>query len=206
MTLSDDIKLYLPKYLSDEDTKKLLKNLEQFPNNIDSRFYAKTLSDKKVLFQGDGFLNGFPVINLPESKIINTVPVIVVSNTCDNDENNKRKIHRPSVSYCPIINFQKFEKMLFDKFPNEKDSIFSTLESVKKQMVTNVLFLPAYQYGLEYDGIVFFDKIMSSNAEIISLNEICEKRLFSLSDYGFYVFLFKLSIHFTRIQENVSRS
>ncbi|HSW60221.1 MAG TPA: hypothetical protein VLJ60_05445 [bacterium] len=206
MTLSDDIKLYLPKYLSEEGTRELLKNLKQFPNNIDSRFYTRIPLDKEVLLQGDGFLDGFPVTNLPESEIKSNIPVIIISNTCDNDENNNRKTPRPFVSYCPIVNFQKFENMLFKKFPNERDSISSILESIKKQMVTNILFLPAYQNGLKYDGIVFFDKIISSNAEIISIGQIPEKRLFSLSDYGFYVFLFKLSIHFTRIQENVSRS
>ena len=46
---------------------------------------------------------------------------------------------------------------------------------------------------------------MSVDNSYISREELNSKRLFSLSDYGFYMLLFKLSVHFSRIQEKVNR-
>lgn len=59
--------------------------------------------------------------------------------------------------------------------------------------------------GLERDSIVFLDRVNNLPIDTLPHNEISEQRLFTLSDYGFYLFLFKLSIHFTRIRDAVSR-
>ena len=47
-----------------------------------------------------------------------------------------------------------------------------------------------------------------NNCDLQSLDvvELTQNRLFTLSDYGFYVFLFKISIHLTRIRENIQRN
>lgn len=80
----------------------------------------------------------------------------------------------------------------------------SHINSLKKQLVTQILYLPK-GYGLKYDGIVFLDRINNISHRDIDRLKLNEKRLFTLSDYGLYLFLLKLSIHFTRIQEKVDR-
>ena len=58
---------------------------------------------------------------------------------------------------------------------------------------------------LKYDAIVLLDRLNNCPAEIIRKEMIEKQRLFTLSNYGFYLFLIKISIHFTRIREGVDR-
>src|SRR5690554_1947291 len=101
MKLSEDIKLYLPKYLSYESTKRLLQEIKNFPNNINDIFYTDRLKNEKFIFQGDA-IKDLPVINLPDETIKET-PSIVLSNTCDLDLENKRAFSS-QVCYAPIFN------------------------------------------------------------------------------------------------------
>ena len=55
------------------------------------------------------------------------------------------------------------------------------------------------------DSIVFFDRVCNFPNNKIPRENLKEQRLFTLSDYGSYLFLLKLSIHFTRIQDKVER-
>lgn len=57
-----------------------------------------------------------------------------------------------------------------------------------------------------YDAIVRLDKVCSLNRSLISNEAINQQRLFTLSDYGLYLFLLKISIHFTRIRERIDRN
>lgn len=79
----DEIKIYLPKFLSAESDRELFKGLKDFPDNIDERLYTTYLHDTKIIYQGDG-LNNLLVVNLPKSEI-KPVPGIILSNTCDID-------------------------------------------------------------------------------------------------------------------------
>ena len=85
------------------------------------------------------------------------------------------------------------------------ESINDHIARIKKQYISHIFFLPAGSQ-LENDSIVLFDRINSLPNSLQDRNKIPEQRLFTLSDYGFYLFLYKLSIHFTRIRENVSRN
>ena len=53
----DEIKKYLPKYLSREATEKLFQDLKDFPENIHKKFYGNVLNNENDLFQGDGILD-----------------------------------------------------------------------------------------------------------------------------------------------------
>lgn len=105
----EEIKKYLPKYLSEESTKSLFEDLKAFPDNISSRFYGNVLDDELTIFQGDG-VRDLPVINLPDIKI-EPCPAIVISNTCDISAENDRKIE-PKILYCPLLRISKFEIQL----------------------------------------------------------------------------------------------
>ncbi len=196
----DEIKKYLPKYLSPEATEKLFQDLKDFPENIHKRLYGDVLEDENDVFQGDGIID-LPVINLPD-EIVRKGKVMILSNTCDISLDNKR-IFFPRIMYCPILRLSKFIEMLRKReITNERINQF--VDVIKKQEVSSIFYLP--QGGnLEEDYIAILENVNNCDIKVIQKEEIKKQRLFSLSNYGFYLFLFKLSIHFTRIREAVER-
>jgi hypothetical protein len=197
----EEIRIYLPQYLSAESTKILFEELEQFPENIDKRLYTINLYEQDaILFQGDG-IKDMPLVSLPEPTIY-SAPAMLLSNTCDNDPRKGRYI-KPNLIYAPIVILRKLIDVLTEEGV-EKAKIESLIVSIRKQHVTQIFYLPS-GYGIEEESIVFFDKINSCN-NFLEGKELRDIRLFCLSDYGFYLFLFKLSVHFTRIQAKVDRN
>ena len=56
MTDFEEIKKYLPKYLSEESTKTLFEDLKAFPDNINNRFYSNVLDDELTIFREMAFV------------------------------------------------------------------------------------------------------------------------------------------------------
>ena len=197
----DDIKIYLPKFLSAESEKELFAGLKDFPNNIDGRLYTSYLYDSEIIYQGDGLMD-LLVVNLPSPEI-RPVPSMILSNTCDIALENMRNF--PSqVVYAPIFNLKKYHDKLYLKSRNSKKQIDSHIDSIKHQRITQIFFLPKIEDKID-DSIVFFDRVCNFPNKLMERNNLKERRLFTLSDYGAYLFLLKLSIHFTRIKDNVER-
>ncbi len=196
-----DIELYLPKYLSPETEDKLFKDLSSFPDNIDDRIYISNELDPDVIYQGDG-LNDLLVINLPEQDI-HKLPCMVLSNTCDINLGNKRQF-RSNIIYSPIVKLDKYASLLISNGIYDAQSIESHLITLKNQRITQIFYLPIGM-NLDYEGLIFFDRLVSCDNESIDRTNINEQRLFTLSQYGHYLFLFKLSVHFTRIMEGIER-
>ncbi len=197
----EDFKLYLPKFLSAESDKELFDSLKEFPNNIDTRIYTNYLSDTDTIYQGDG-INNMLFVNLPKPDI-KPVPSMILSNTCDIDLVNVRNF--PSqIVYAPIFNLTKYQEALCGNSKKTKEQIDSHIQSIKKQEITQIFYLPKVEGKID-DSIVFFDRVCNFPNKEISRDNLKEKRLFTLSDYGAYLFLLKLSIHFTRIQDKVER-
>ena len=199
MTSFEDIKKYLPQYLSDSDAKQLFSALKDFPNNIDSRFYNSYNLDDNILYQGD-CLKDIPAFNLPDIRT-KLSQSMTISNTCDMDLNNKR-LWNTRILFSQIILLEKLEKALYQKF--SEDRISNYISSLKKQQITNAFYLPKSK-NLD-EAIVFFDYTNSFDINFVDRESLKVKRLVSLSNYGFYILLLKLSIHFTRIQEKVQRN
>ena len=79
--------------------------------------------------------------------------------------------------------------------------VYTKNESGKFQGIIEV----AVEFMKE-DSIIYFDQINHCvNTEEISA-DLNSRRLFTLSQYGHYLFLLKLSIHFTRLTESIARS
>lgn len=195
----DDLKIYLPKYLSGESEKELFNSLKNFPTNIDQRLYTNHLKSEPIIYQGDGLKN-LLAINLPstETKVVSGM---VISNTCDIDPENKRNF--PSqIIYAPIIDFEKYSHSLKEKLPVQK--VDGHLEAIRKQYVTQIFYLPPFSDKLN-ESIVFLDRLHNIGNDYCDRSELDSSRIFTLSDYGNYLFLFKLSLHFTRIQDKVER-
>lgn len=200
-----DIEKYLPQYLSKKASENLFAELEDFPENIDDRIYTNFLSESQIFYQGDG-IKGLLSINLPDTKV-GEVPGMILSNTCDVDTENERLIPSRLV-FATIFQLDKYKALLIKKYVDTgkktEDSIIGHIDRIKKQYISHIFYLPAGG-SLEHDSIVLFDRSNNLSNDFIDKSDIPEKRLFTLSDYGFYLLLYKLSIHFTRIRENVSR-
>jgi hypothetical protein len=195
-----DVSLYLPKYLSPASQKELFFELTQFPENIDARMYSFP-PDKAIIRQGDG-INNLLVVNLPDTTI-RPAKAIVISNTCDIDISNDRKFYSPNICYCPILSLKKYEARLQSK-GLDLNAISSHVVSIKKQEVTQIFYLPPTEI-LPDGGIVFFDQTSNCGNTDVPRQDLKSTRLFSLSNYGHYLFIFKLSIHFTRIMDGEDR-
>lgn len=197
----DDIKIYLPKFLSAESDRELFKGLKEFPENIDDRLYTTYLKDSKIIYQGDG-IKDLLVVNLPQTEI-KPAPGMIFSNTCDIELENQRNF--PSqVVYAPIFNLEKYQTSLISNSRKSKDQILDHISSIKKQEITQIFYLPKLEGKLN-ESIVFLDRVNNVPNRTVDRESIPTKRLFTLSDYGAYLFLLKLSIHFTRIQDKVER-
>lgn len=195
-----DISLYLPKYLSEESKNALYSALKDFPDVHPDKFYTSQLVEKAVIFQGDG-LKDFLFINLPNTSEIKYRDGIVLSNTCDISEENV-KVFVPRIVYAPIISLEKYCGWLKNLGKSE-DYIQSQVINIKQQSNTSIFYLPA-NWVID-DSIVFLDNLFNIQSDSIKTNQLKERRIFTLSGYGHYLFLFKLSFHFSRIQEKVDR-
>jgi hypothetical protein len=197
--LLEDFKQYLPKYLSPAATKKLFAELEQFPRNMDERLYTTRLRGEATVFQGDG-LDALPVTNLPD-ETVGRAKVMVLSNTCDMDAANPRWMPA-RIIYCPVISLHAYERLLARTGSGISSSHF---DDIRAQRVSNMFYLPKTR-GTGEEAIALLDRVNNCDLKILTPAEVPDRRLFTLSDYGFYLFLYKLSIHFTRIREGVPRT
>lgn len=201
----EEIKNYLPMYLSSESQGVLFKELKSFPDNIDSRFYTSALDDTDIYYQGDG-VSDLIVVKLPELEA-RPLSSIILSNTCDISPENKR-LFASNVLYAPIFKLSKYKAAIHEMHVKDgdltDDKLDAHIETIKKQYITQILYLPEGP-GLGEDSIVFLDRINNCPINTIDSPLSGKKRLFTLSDYGFYLFLFKLSVHFTRVREKVER-
>lgn len=192
---NEDIKKYLPQFLSGSSKDDLFSCLADFPENIDHRIYSDIVINFANVLQGDG-LDGLLFVKWP-SKQFQPVPSMILSNSCDIALENPRVVV-PYVCYCPLISYSKYVEKLREKGKDTSD--FE--RDVKAQRLTSMFYLPKGQC-LEEDKIVLLDRMQSCpNDDPIKLKA---KKVFSLSNYGFYLFLLKISIHFTRIKDGIDR-
>ena len=103
---------------------------------------------------------------------------------------------------APLVELDKFISVLQNN-GLQANVIKDQVTAIKQQRNTSILFLPAS--GMIKDSIVLLDNLFNIKTSYIKRNTITNIRLASLSNYGFYLLLFKLSIHFCRMQERVDR-
>lgn len=202
----------LPFYLTSVEKQRLKIGIEQFVNfetkekALDySGFYLKNAPE--YLMQSD-MLNSVKLVAWDdESKdfVSGFTPSVFVSNTCDVNAENSRSINNKEAMFAPIIELDQY----LDDLKSEGYSdaqIASFLNTLKQQDFSNLFYLPKNEKnGKEY--IVFFDKISWSPInELIKEDSLNNIRFISLSNYGFYLFILKLSYHFCRLPEEVDRN
>lgn len=191
----ENIEAHIPYYLTEKAKNGLLKALKDFPNKMN--YY--TMYGKEDLLQGDGWDN-LAVINF-HSGDRKYIKGIIISNSCDIDIKNKRDLpHR--IVFAPIVPLAAYTKLLASNGV-EQESIDSKLRAITEQKVTSIFYLPKGG-SLEEDHIALLDDIHNLPAQFFAATPDRNKQ-FTLSFEGFYIFLFKLSIHFCRFHEEELR-
>jgi len=194
--LIEDAQVYLPDYLTSNEKVDLYAGLRSFPDNFN---YYSFMPDNKMWMQGDTW-KGFVVINYQTARR-KKVSGIILSNTCD----VYREHHLPpntNIIFSPIINLDKYLQMLRGA-GKTTSQVNSLAQAIRKQRVTYIFHLPRIANKLT-ESIALLDDI-----HVQPLNDFIENNKsmrFRLSQQGHYIFLIKLSMHFTRLYEGTGRS
>lgn len=188
--------LYLPKYLTPAQKEELFSELESFPSI--TSFYLAPGTIEEDLLQGDGW-RGFLLISF-ETLERRVVSGLLLSNSCDIDARNERVTAR-NLLFSPLIPLTKYEASLRAAGVTD-ESIGDILDSIKKQLISNIFYLPDAPYG-PGESIVMLDNIHSHPLDVFLRAD--RSLIFRLNQTGFYILLIKISIHFSRFQEGVQR-
>lgn len=197
---ADALRQQIPYYLTaDPSQKVLLAEIKSLSEGAHKGYFIPKNHDGYTaeMLQGDGW-RGFQVFSFANGKL-NPVMGIVLSNSCDVTTENARVLPT-KVTFAPIMKLSKVVKK-FEAFGLNKEKVDTRLRAIRAQMVTNIFYLPADDL-LEEESIVFLDDLHSMPIEA---HKQAAEKLFTLSMAGFYLFVFKLSVHFCRLHENVDR-
>jgi hypothetical protein len=190
------IRDHIPYYLTSEQRVGLLKALNEFPHN--KNYYFRGYENE--VLQGDGWKE-LQIISFKTGQK-KSIRGIVLSNSCDVSSENKHDIP-VNITFSPIIPLNGYRKLL-EQSGIDPEMIEQKISAITEQKVNNLFFLPAGS-NLEQDYIALFGDIHSMPANDFG-EEQNKIKLFTLSQFGFYLFIFKLSIHFCRFHENLVRA
>ncbi len=198
----ESLQKQIPYYLTAEDRRILLAELQAISKGGEANYFLgkhNNSFDNQIL-QGDGWkaLQLF-VFNSGERR---SVQGMILSNSCDVDPENKRDLPT-RVTFAPLVKLSAYEEVLRAS-KIEQQKIDEKLAAIRAQKTSNVFFLPKNE-SLEEDHIVRLDEAHSMPVAV-HIGEESRKKLFTLSNTGFYMLVFKLSVHFCRLQESVNRN
>lgn len=195
---TDAIQEHIPPYLTLEQKGALASALSRFPN--EKEYYLSGLYADEML-QGDCWTN-LQIFRF-DTGDKKKVPGIILSNSCDISPENRREIP-PNVVFSPVIKLSKYATLLAHSGV-EPAKVKAKIEAIKKQAVTTIFYLPDALGGLGDEYIAILDNVHTMPSAAIKVSEE-NKKGFTLNTLGFYMFIFKLSINFCRLRENVVRA
>lgn len=210
------IKTFLPKYLSPEQQEKLFKDIkEDFPCSKNPNKIYIVHQERKVFYQGDGVIDiPFIEFNEVEGKFnTNYYSGAILSNTCDVALEDKERLDEPYFNFAAIIPLKKYIELLKNR-KIKNDRIISFQNALKNNEISNLFYLPELKKGSKVvipEAFIRFDYSVSIPSNLIYSQRYDKEyypkgdRICTLSNYGFYLFIFKLSIHYCRFRENVFR-
>ena len=193
MTLEDALEkaqIILP-----EHKKEFISLLSKFPKGIEKWLY-RIPADAQSLYQGD-ILIDMPVCFIDDDG--DTVKgidyIAMISNTCDMQPTRK-----DTVLASPIVVLTEYRDFL--KAADDK-GVDNRLKDIRNNRIFSFFYLP--QNDKFPESFIDFSRMVTINSDFV--NRIYSgKRLLSLSPYGFYLFLIKLTFHLARIEYPISQN
>ena len=198
---AENLQKQIPFYLAAEDQQALIRELKVIADGGAADYLLGEYRDsfKDVMLQGDGW-RGFQLF-IFESGMRRSVRGVVLSNSCDVDPENPRDVPA-RVIFAPLVKLSVYEALLTAS-RIDATKVQAKLASIRSQKTTNVFFLPA-SGALTEDYVVRLDEAHSMPVAA-HIGDADRKKLFTLSNAGFYMLVLKLSVHFCRLQERVNR-
>lgn len=189
-----------PRY--SPELAELIDSLTKLPKFEYSKFYATYSEYNEVITQGDT-LNDLKFINFPDENVISGKGVIF-SNTCDADIRNERPFSS-RILYAPLVPLDSYTNLLendaaISAREDKREYIAKHIASIKEQRINQIFYLPAGK-GMDRECIVFLDSICNTLSKSIDRGQLSERRMCSLSSYGWYIFLQKLANFLTRMSD-----
>ena len=210
MAFFDNFETLLPPYLNSTEKGRLKDGLAQF--RPDHRGKAIDYTDFYKNYSNDIFRQAdlireirFPFwndeIGQYEKKYTDA---IIISNTCDISQENTHLFNNKECLLAPLMDLSFFKENLIASGLN-KDSIDNYIDTIRRQEKSQVFFLPATYDGVE--RIALLDQMFwFPVAELNSyLQDPEANKISSLSHFGYYLFLFKVSYHLCRLPESCDR-
>jgi hypothetical protein len=189
----EQAQVFLPKYLSPEDQRELYSELQQFPEKLN--YYLSRNAFPNNVLQGDGW-RGFVVIDFETSDRKN-LSAVVISNSCDIDPANQGDSPR-KILFAPIVGVEPLSRL----FVGSEGQITDKVAAVRQQKITTMFYLPELP-GVMQESVALLDDIHQQ--PLGRFLEGPREKIFTLSQVAFWIFLIKLSIHFTRANEGARR-
>jgi hypothetical protein len=192
---AENLERFFPYYFTEERKKGLLRALKDVPSR---RYYAR-IPDPEPL-QGDGW-RGVPVLRFEDGSRTR-VQAVILTNSCDIAGDNAR-LQSQQINFVPLIILDRYLELLRTNGISA-ERVDQHARDIRAQLITDIFYLPSdSEAGPE--RIALLHDIHTVPLPSFQ-NDQGKERLFSLSDVGFYLFIFKLSVHFCRLHENIDRS
>jgi hypothetical protein len=184
----------LPPYLSAESKGELLAQLRAHPDSVD--YYGSVANEREPL-QGD-IWRGFLVADVESGKL-DQVTGLVLTNSCDIAAANNPGADQRIV-FAPLLDLEKYGTLLRESGKSEQQ-VEGVIAAIRRQEIHRMFYLPAMR-DLQRESVVPLDAVSSLPLSFIQGRV---RHRLTLSNFGWYILLVKLSIHFCRMQEQVSR-
>ena len=195
-TLKEVIRTF-PHYLSEQEKLSLFSELCNTSFNID--YYSESYTEDECL-QGDVYIR-FKVFDYKNNLVRDNVRGMVLSNTCDLSSENRRMIG-PNVVFCVVLKESQYTSFL-KKNNLSSNQIYGHIKDVHEQRVTNRMYFPKRINSDSY--IALLDEVYTMPLNLF-WQQNDRRRIFRLSNAGFYIFLMKLTLNFCRMSESIHRT
>lgn len=199
MTLNpEDLRTGLPAYLTAADQAALAKGLRDFMQSQRLHGFYHATRDPEPL-QGDVW-GRIDVFNF-ETGERKRVRAMLVSNSCDMSAGNVRYLP-PKLTVATVVPLAAYEQLLLTNGLTQQ-RVADHLQHVRSQTVTQLFYLPPGG-AMQTEHVALLQDLHSLPVEAMAAQPP-KPRLTSLSQFAFYLLLFKLSVHFCRFLEGVDR-
>lgn len=210
-----EIARLFPSFLTDIEKERITQGLSQFDNPLAT---SPRLYTDFYMPQGPGYLlqgDLLPSVRLPVWQAREGIftkghsNALLIANTCDVDvSGNVRNIPK-EVGFVQLVPFDLYREQLTRRLTAQRLST-QTVQSkvrnlegeIRNQLITNLFFLPAAPGGLSEQVALLDRPFWFPAAELAQVGEALRTaRLASLSLWGYYLFILKLSYHLCRLPE-----
>jgi hypothetical protein len=200
----------LPSYLRGNAREDLISALDQFkPQGRKDISYDRFFKDfgHPYFMQGDLVLDIRTSHWIPETREYSRVytNAIILSNSCDLFVENKRQVNSKQCLFAPLVKLSSYmEELSAAGYSPEQLEEFK--RNLKSQLLSNIFYIPELGGKID-EQIALLDHVFWYPIDELKalVESIGEDRITSLNQFGYYLFVLKLSYHFCRLPEQCDR-